>query len=151
VSREYPERPLVAVGALVFDASGRVLLIQRGHPPGLGKWSLPGGAVEAGETLRAACAREVREETGLEVEVGPMVEWLERITPGEGGRARFHYVILDFMAEVRGGALRPGDDCAAALWVTLDEAAALSTTEGLLDVLARAYAMCSTGSGPGRR
>ena len=136
--REYPDRPIVAVGALVFASDGRVLLVRRGRPPGLGKWSVPGGAVEVGESLREAAAREVREETGLEVAVGSMVEWLERITPGDGGRARFHYVILDFRAEVRGGTLCAGDDCAEARWVTLDEAAALPTTEGLMDVLRRA-------------
>jgi ADP-ribose pyrophosphatase YjhB (NUDIX family) len=120
------------VGAIVVDGD-RVLLIRRGQPPAQDRWSVPGGKVEPGETLEQACAREVREETGLDIEVGPLVEIVERI--GEG----YHYVIHDFRARVRGGTLGAASDCAEARWVTLDEAAQLPTTDGLLPVLRRAF------------
>ena len=126
--------PVVGVGAFILDGP-RVLVIQRGRPPGEGLWSVPGGRLEAGETLAQAVAREVREETGLTVEVGPFVCVIERM----GGD--FHFVILDYLARVVGGTLAPGTDAADARWVTDQELAALPTTEGLLDVLARARAI----------
>lgn len=114
--REYPTRPIVGVGAIVIDA-GRVLLVRRGHEPLKGEWSLPGGAVDAGETLRDAVVREVREETGLDVEPGPIVEVLDRIRRDDAGRARFHYVLIDFVCRVTGGALCCGTDADEAVWV----------------------------------
>ncbi len=125
-------RPTVAVGGIVFDAQGRVLLIRRARPPHAGCWSIPGGKVAAGETLAAAVAREVREETGLDVEVGPLALWLERIVPG------FHYVILDFLARHTGGALAAGDDAADARWFDDAGLAALDTTPGLAEAIAHA-------------
>src|SRR5262249_24636682 len=136
-----PQHPIVAVGAVVLDDARRVLLVRRGRPPAQDLWSVPGGAVEPGETLLEACAREVREETGLEIGVGARVEVVERITRDEAGRVRFHYVIHDFVARVRGGTLAAGSDCAEARWVTLAEAAQLATTEGLLPVLRAAAQM----------
>ena len=124
--------PVVAVGAFVFDAAGRVLLVQRGTPPAAGRWTVPGGKLEPGETLAAAVAREVREETGLVVEVGALVEVVERIADG------YHYVILDYAARAVGGALAAGSDAAAARFVDDAELAALPLTDGLLPVLARA-------------
>jgi 8-oxo-dGTP diphosphatase len=135
--REYLERPIVAVGAVVLGEGGRVLLIRRGRAPAENQWSVPGGAVDVGETLAEACAREVREETGLDVAVGAPVGVVERVVRDEDGRVRFHYVIHDFAASVRGGALCAGSDCAEARWVTLEEAAQLPTTEGLLPILQR--------------
>jgi ADP-ribose pyrophosphatase YjhB (NUDIX family) len=135
---------VLAVGALVFDAAGRALLIRRGRPPGQGLWSVPGGVVEVGEPLRVACAREVEEETGLRVEVGAVREVIERVTRDDRGRVIYHYVIVDLAAEVRGGTLRPGDDCDDVRWATLAEAEQLETTEGLLEVLRRAHAARSS-------
>jgi 8-oxo-dGTP diphosphatase len=128
--------PVVGVGAFVLDGP-RVLVIQRGRPPAEGLWSVPGGRVEGGETLAQALAREVREETGLAVEVGPFVCVIERFDHQHD----FHFVILDYLARVVGGELAAGTDARAARWVTDAELAALPTTEGLLDVLARARAI----------
>lgn len=126
--------PVVGVGAFILDGP-RVLVVKRGRPPGEGLWSVPGGRLEAGETLAQAVAREVREETGLTVEVGPFVCVIERF--GED----FHFVILDYLARVVGGTLAAATDAADARWVTDQELAALPTTEGLGDVLARARAI----------
>ncbi|MBA3394168.1 MAG: NUDIX hydrolase [Deltaproteobacteria bacterium] len=124
--------PTVAVGGIVFDDAGRVLLVERGRPPGVGLWTVPGGKLELGETLAQAVAREVREETGLVVEVGALACVVERV--GEG----YHYVILDYLARVIGGSLAAADDVRDARFVSEAELGALPVTDGLLDVLARA-------------
>ncbi|MBK9030040.1 MAG: NUDIX domain-containing protein [Myxococcales bacterium] len=132
--------PVVAVAAIVFDESGRVLLIERGRPPGVGLWTVPGGKVHHGEALAAAVAREVREETGLEVRPGPLVAVIERVIPVDGGA--YHYVILDYLATPTGvGALAPGDDARAARFVTAADLLELPLTDGLAGVLAQARAM----------
>jgi ADP-ribose pyrophosphatase YjhB (NUDIX family) len=124
--REYPERPIVGVGAVIVETHAgakRVLLVKRGAPPLLGEWSLPGGVVELGETLRAAAEREAREETGLIVEAGEVLSVLDRIIPGEGGRPKYHYVLADFLCAVRGGVLRAGGDAAEVAWASESELA----------------------------
>jgi ADP-ribose pyrophosphatase len=113
--REYPDRPIVGVGAVIIDR-GRVLLVKRGAPPLLGEWSLPGGVVELGETLRAAAEREALEETGLLVKAGEVLEVLDRIIPGADGRTQYHYVLIDFLCRVIGGELRAGGDAAQSEW-----------------------------------
>jgi len=117
--RPYPERPVVGVGAVVLDGD-QVLLIKRGHEPLKGQWSLPGGGVEIGETLEAAVAREVREETGLEIEVGPIVDVLDRITRDAGGNVEYHFVLVDFVCRATGGLLQGASDADDAEWVPLD-------------------------------
>jgi len=130
-------RPTVAVGAIVLDASGRVLLIQRGRPPAQGKWTLPGGRVELGESLTAAVEREVREETGLAVTCGALVEVVERIT--QEGDTVWHYVILDYLATATGAStLARGDDAADARWFTIDELDRADLTDGLEPVIDKA-------------
>jgi ADP-ribose pyrophosphatase YjhB (NUDIX family) len=137
--------PTVAVGAFVFDPEGRVLLVERGSPPGEGLWSVPGGKLEEGETLAQAVAREVREETGLVVEVGTLACVVERI--GDG----YHYVILDYLARVigrergtdgemdaRGFVPRAGSDARAARFVSEAELYKLPLTEGLQLLIDRA-------------
>jgi mutator protein MutT len=124
--------PVVAVGAFIFDREGRVLLIQRGNPPAVGKWSLPGGKLELNETLAQAVAREVREETGLTVVVGALACVVERMSEG------YHYVILDYLARPVSGQLTPQSDVRDARWVTSDDLPALELTEGLLPLLERA-------------
>jgi 8-oxo-dGTP diphosphatase len=126
--------PVCAVGAFIFDAQHRVLVIQRGTPPGEGLWSVPGGKLEASETLAQAVAREVREETGLVVEVGPLACVVEPM--GDD----YHFVILDYLARPIGGVLAPASDVRDARWVTDAELAALPHTDGLLAALARARA-----------
>lgn len=116
--RSYPPRPVVGVGAIVLDAD-RVLLIRRAHEPLKGQWSLPGGGVELGETLEQAVAREVREETGLDVEVGPIVDVLDRITSDADGRVEHHYVLVDFVCRPAGGVVHSASDADAAEWVPL--------------------------------
>jgi 8-oxo-dGTP diphosphatase len=117
-------------GAVVRDPAGRLLLVQRGQEPGRGRWSLPGGRVEAGETAAEAAVREVREETGLEVVADALVGQVER--PGAGGVT---YVIDDIACTVRGGRLQPGDDADDVRWVDAAGLAALPLTDGLLDAL----------------
>jgi 8-oxo-dGTP diphosphatase len=118
------------VGAVIKDSSGRLLLIRRGHEPGAGLWSLPGGRVEPGEAQAAALVREVREETGLIVAPGRLVGRVER--PGRGDDV---YLIADYAAEVTGGELAAGDDAADARWATMEDLYVLPLTDGLLDAL----------------
>ena len=107
-------RPLVGVGAVVFNARDEILLIKRGKAPRLGEWMVPGGTLEWGETLIEAARREVKEETGIDIEVEGFVEMIEAITPGEGG---FHYIIIDYAARSVGGVLAAASDALDAAWV----------------------------------
>jgi 8-oxo-dGTP diphosphatase len=116
--REFPGRPIVGVGAVVLDGD-RVLLVRRANEPLKGEWSLPGGAVDVGETLRTAVAREVREETGLEIDAGPVVDVLDRIRLDPDGRVRYHYVLIDFLCRVTGGTLACATDADDVAWVEL--------------------------------
>ena len=119
--REYPEAPIVGVGAVVIDGT-KVLLVRRGQEPLKGEWSLPGGALELGETLQQGVVREVLEETGLIVVPGGIIEILDRITPDEAsGRVRYHYVLIDFVCHVSGGALRSASDAEEVRWVERDQ------------------------------
>jgi 8-oxo-dGTP diphosphatase len=139
-AREFPDRPIVGVGAIVIDGD-RVLLVRRAHEPLKGEWSLPGGAVEIGETLREAIAREVREETGLDVDVGAIVEVLDRIRRDADGRPRFHYVLVDFVCRSAGGTLACASDAADAAWVGRADLAARGVAEATIRVIDRAFEM----------
>jgi 8-oxo-dGTP diphosphatase len=123
-------RRIPCVGAIVRDEAGRLLLIQRGHDPEAGRWSLPGGRVEPGESDTGALVREMLEETGLTVEPGPLVGAVER--PGPAGSL---LDIRDYAATVTGGTLTAGDDAADARWVEPSEMAALPLTTGLAEIL----------------
>jgi 8-oxo-dGTP diphosphatase len=118
-------------GAIVRDGAGRLLLIKRGHDPEAGRWSLPGGRIEPGETDAQALVREMREETGLTVVPGPLLGAVER--PGPGGSI---LDIRDYAATVTGGTLAAGDDAADARWVTTTDVPRLPLTSGLADALA---------------
>jgi ADP-ribose pyrophosphatase YjhB (NUDIX family) len=134
MSREYPATPFVGVGAVIVH-DNRVLLIRRGQPPLLGEWSLPGGVLECGETLRQATIREAREETGLAVEVGEMLGVYERIIPSDNGRVRYHYVLIDYLCRPAGGELMAGTDAAEVGWFTREQLPALNLAYDADDVV----------------
>ncbi len=142
-----PTGPRVGVGALVRHRD-RLLLVRRARPPAAGCWSLPGGAIRTGEPAAAAVAREVLEETGLQVRVGRFLGWAERIDPEAGG----HWVILDFVAEALDPAAEPvaGDDAAEAAWVPVRDVAGLDLVPGLLAFL-EATAALDPGFSPHRQ
>lgn len=114
---------------------GELLLVRRDRDPARGQWSLPGGRVEWGESLREAAAREVREETGVDVEVEGLAGIAERILPDDEGDVEHHFVILDFWAKPRGRDLKPGDDAAEVRWVHVNELAEMPLTAGLFEFL----------------
>src|SRR5882762_5295613 len=151
MSREYPSRPFVGVGAVIVD-SGRVVVIRRGRAPLLGEWSIPGGGVELGETLREAAAREAREETGLVVDVGgprglgsisgqptvgagSVLGVFDRVILDDGGQVRFHYVLVDILCRVVSGELLAGGDAAEARWLTGGELVGFEIEEAAREVL----------------
>jgi 8-oxo-dGTP diphosphatase len=119
-TREYPVRPVVGVGAVIVE-NDRVLLIQRGNAPMQGEWSLPGGALELGETLEEGVKREVLEETGLQVEPVAKVEVFDRIAHDESGRVQYHYVLVDFLCSVTGGDAACASDATDLRWAARDE------------------------------
>ena len=141
--REYPDAPRVGVGAVVLEGE-RVLLVKRGRPPSQGKWSLPGGLVHLGERLEDAVRREVTEECGLAVRVLDVCGVIDRVVrdgAAGGARVRYHWVIVDYVAEPTGGALRAASDAADARWVPLSELGGYDTTDGLADMIHRAVDM----------
>lgn len=133
-SRRYPFRPVLGVGALVFDGS-KVLLVERGKPPLVGSWSLPGGVVETGERLEDALVREVWEETGLQVTADSIATVFERIMPDEAGGCEYHFVLVDFYCTVTGGNLQAGDDSTSSQWFEIDALDGLPLTAGTLEVI----------------
>jgi len=138
VNREYPESPIVGVGALIVE-DGRVLLVKRGHPPLKGEWSVPGGAVEIGETLREAAAREACEETSLTVQVMDLLGVYDRVLRDPEGRTLYHYVLIDFLCQrVQGEALAAGD-AEQVRWYTPEEAANLPLAEDTAEVIRLAF------------
>jgi ADP-ribose pyrophosphatase YjhB (NUDIX family) len=143
--REYPQAPIAGVGAVIVrvgpDGSQQVLLIRRGQEPLKGEWSLPGGAVELGETLEEAIRREVLEETGLAVEVLDTVQAFDRISRDDAGRVRYHYVLIDFLCRVTGGSLVCATDAVEARWATSDELEGL--TPLTIEVIRKALGMAS--------
>ena len=140
MSREYPDYPRVGVGAVVLDGR-RVLLVRRGGQPAAGKWSLPGGLLELGETTVDAVRREVEEECGLKVRVGDVAGVLTRVIRDGDGRVRYHWVLVDHVAYPESGTLQAGTDAAEVRWVEVDEVEQMDTTEGLMDMIRRAVAL----------
>ncbi len=137
MNRRYPERPYAGVGAIVFRGT-EVLLIKRGSPPALGKWSIPGGLVELGESLEAAVCREVVEEVGLEVKVIDLVAALDRVIFDRDGRIEYHYILLDFLCEVLGGSLNAGSDADECRFVPIKDLCRHDMTRGTEEVIQRA-------------
>jgi ADP-ribose pyrophosphatase YjhB (NUDIX family) len=146
VSREYPDYPRVGVGAVVLSR-GRVLLVRRGKPPAEGRWSLPGGLVDLGETSVAAARREVQEECGIKVRIAGLAGLLDRVTRDADGRVRYHWVLVDYLAfpESDDDTITAGDDAAEVRWVAIDEVERLLTTDGLMDMIRRAAALAAGG------
>ena len=132
----YPASPVVGVGAVIVQ-DGKVVLIKRRYEPLAGRWSLPGGRLELGETLEAGVAREMLEETGLAIEVGPAIEVFDRILLDEERQVRFHYVLVDYLCRPLGGTLRAGSDVDEALWVAPSELSAYDVTGKALAVIER--------------
>jgi ADP-ribose pyrophosphatase YjhB (NUDIX family) len=145
VSREYPEHPRLGVGAVVLH-EGRVLLVKRGRPPGVGRWSLPGGLVELGENAEEAARREVAEECGIAVRVAGMAGMVERIIRDDAGRVRYHYVLIDYLAYPESDAICAGTDAADVRWVPAEHLHSLDVTEGLSDMIRRAMLLASGGA-----
>jgi ADP-ribose pyrophosphatase YjhB (NUDIX family) len=129
---------MVGVGALIFDGA-RILMAQRGKQPLKGWWSLPGGALETGELLADGVRREVREETGLEIEPVRVFEIFERIIRDDQGAPEYHYVLIDYLCRVTGGALAAGDDVCRVEWMEREALGNLQITEGTLGVIDRAF------------
>jgi len=136
--RLYPDRPLVGVGALV-QMENKILLIQRADEPGKGLWSIPGGLVEVGETLRDAVRREVEEETGIPIEVGELIDVMENIVRDEDGRVKFHYVLIDFRAKPASEKteLKPSSEVLGACWFTPEEIRKLPLTQTVRRLLGK--------------
>lgn len=153
-SREYPERPVVGVGGVIVDR-GRAVLIRRGSEPLLGQWSIPGGTLEIGETLEQGVARELLEETGIEVRVLDLIEVFDRIYHGNGPavsteeqRPRFHYVIADYLCERVSGDPRAGSDVTDIALAREDELPNFQLTETATRILKRAFAMDRARAAP---
>ena len=144
IKRQYPDRPIVAVGAAVCWG-GRLLVVQRGKAPSKGVWTVPGGAVDLGETMREAAAREVAEECGIQIEVGEVVGILDNIIRDEREHAppriRYHYAIVDFAARYVGGTLTPSDELFDAAWVSPDELDAYRVPAKAQEMLLKALAL----------
>jgi ADP-ribose pyrophosphatase YjhB (NUDIX family) len=139
-SRAYPDRPFVGVGGVIVD-QGRVVLIKRRFEPLAGQWSLPGGAVDIGETLVECVAREMLEETGLVVEVGPVIEVFDRIIRDPEGRVQFHYVLVDYVCRPVGGMLAASSDVADAVWAAPADLPAFNLADPAMAVILRGLAL----------
>jgi ADP-ribose pyrophosphatase YjhB (NUDIX family) len=137
MQREYPDRPIVGVGAAVVQGD-RILLVKRGAEPLKGEWSLPGGVLEIGETLQQAVEREVREETGLQVRVLDVIGVFDRIIPAGDGRVRFHYVLIDYLCEAVAGDIRPGGDADDVRWASEIEVNELGVARITADLIHQA-------------
>ncbi len=138
MNRRYPQRPYAGVGAIIFRGE-EVLLVKRGRPPALGKWSIPGGLVELGESLEASVRREVLEEVGLEVRVIDLVAALDRVIFDENGRLEYHYILLDFLCEISGGNPIAASDADECRFVPIEDLLDYDMTRGTEEVIKRAY------------
>ena len=145
--REYPDRPFVGVGAVIVDGT-RVVLVRRGSEPLAGQWSLPGGAVEIGETLAASVVREMVEETGLQVAVGPVIEVFDRITHDAEGRVQYHYVLVDYLCWPVEGTLQAGSDVDAAVWADVSELSGYHLASTATAVIMRALELARDARRP---
>jgi ADP-ribose pyrophosphatase YjhB (NUDIX family) len=137
MNREFPELPLVGVGAIIIEGS-RVLLVKRAHPPLQAQWSIPGGVLEVGELIREAAVREAREETGLIVEPADLLGVYDRVLRAEG-RVQYHYVLIDFLCHLIGGELQAADDAAEVRWFTREELPPLKLAPDTQEVIQKGF------------
>ena len=138
MKRDYPDRPIVGVGAVIIER-GRALLVRRGTPPLQGEWSIPGGVVELGETLREAAAREAKEETGLEVEAGEVLEIVDRIIHDPERKVQYHYVLVDFLCRRISGEAKAGADARDIRWITAEELKCFPMSDSAAAVLGKGF------------
>ena len=139
-TRQYPSLPMVGVGAAVLRGD-QVLIVQRGSQPAYGLWSVPGGLVELGESLHEAIRREIREETGLEIEIVDVVAVLDRVIPDHKGQVEYHYVLIDFLCRCEMGEPLPGSDALACRFVSLADLPRYPLTSGSLAVIHKAMSL----------
>ena len=137
-TRKYPDRPYVGVGAVIVQ-DGQVLIVKRKYDPLAGQWSLPGGGDELGETLEDSIVREMLEETGLDIEVGPVIEVFDRITRDEQGDVRYHFVLVDYLCWPTGGVLSADSDVADVVFADPDDLASYDLTAKATSVIQRAF------------
>jgi len=140
ISRLYPSLPIVGVGAVIVR-QGEVLIVRRANPPLQNQWSIPGGMLDLGEKLRDGVAREVREETGLNVEVGPVLDVLDSIFPDDQGRTQYHYVLIDYLCRPRSGTLAAATDASEVRWAHPEELPALGMKPVTIEVIHKAFAL----------
>jgi ADP-ribose pyrophosphatase YjhB (NUDIX family) len=139
MKREFPEIPLVGVGAIIIE-DARLVLVKRAHPPLQAEWSIPGGVLEVGELMRQAAVREAREETGLTVEPGELLGVYDRIVRDADERVQYHYVLIDFLCRRVAGDLAAASDAAEVRWFGQEELAVLNLAEDTLDVIQKGFA-----------
>ena len=138
--RQYPEHPVIAVGGVVIS-EGRALLIRRGQAPLEGRWSIPGGILELGETIADGIARELFEETGVRAGALDLIEVYEKVLRDAGDRAQYHFVILDYLCELEEGTAQAGSDVTEVAWVREEELKQLQLTGAATRVVRKAFAM----------
>jgi 8-oxo-dGTP diphosphatase len=139
MQREFPETPLVGIGAIIIE-NARVVLVKRAHPPLQAEWSIPGGVLEVGELMREAAIREAREETGLTVDPGELLGVYDRVLRDANQRVQYHYVLIDFLCRRVAGDLVAASDAAEVRWFTREELPALKLAEDTLEVIGKGFA-----------
>ncbi|MFZ0815753.1 MAG: NUDIX hydrolase [Candidatus Sulfotelmatobacter sp.] len=144
MQREFPEVPLVGVGAIIIE-DARVVLVKRRHPPLQDQWSIPGGVLEVGELVREAAVREAREETGLTVEAGELLGVYDRVLRDAEQRVQYHYVLIDFLCQRVAGDIAADSDAAEARWFTREELPDLNLAEDTLDVIRKGFVKLGVG------
>lgn len=137
-SKIYPDRPVLAVGAVVFK-DDKVLMVQRGNAPAQGMWAVPGGCVKLGESIKQATEREIFEETGIVIKAGEQIYSFEVIEHDDSGRLKFHYYVVDFECEYVGGEIKAGDDAADAAWISTEDLKTRNVNPRTLNLLSQRY------------
>ena len=133
--RKYPQFPLPAVAGLILDSNNKILLIKRASPPAKNKWSLPGGVIDLGEKLEKALYREILEECGIRVQIGPLFNAVSKIVKDKNKDIQYHYIILDYLCQYISGPVKANSDASAVQWFHIKEIEKLDLSEGILDVI----------------